>query len=348
MHTYRVIDGDGHCVERDAELAEHAEYLGKPLRGASGIGAMPLFPSLDGWFRVASDKLSAGDAESWGRFLDKTRIEATVLHPTSGLAFGLVQDPDWSASLARAYNDWLFHRYLKVDRRFHGLALLPLHRPQLGAVELRRAVTELGMKGAVLPTSTVLNRGYGDPHFYPIYEEAQRLGCVLTLHGAPSKGMGFDFFDTFIKVHTLEHPIAMMIQFTSMMFDGVFERFPDVRFAFFEAGIGWVPYMMDRMDEEYERRGKRWAPLLKKAPSEYVRSGNLYFSAEVEEKMLPYAASVVGEDVIMFASDFPHERDHEEFLGDIGVLVERGDVSDQLKRKVLFDNANRCYKLGLD
>jgi uncharacterized protein len=345
--NFRVIDADGHCVERDAELAEYAEYLGMPLKGSGGIGAMPFFPSLDGWFRVASDKLTAGDPETWVRFLDETGMETTVLHPTSGLAFGLVQDPDWSESLARAYNDWLSERYMKRDPRMKGVALLPLHRPAKAAEELRRAVEELGMLGAVLPASTVLGKSYGHKDFHPIFEEAQRLGCVITLHGAPSRGMGFDHFDKFIQTHTLEHPFAIMIQFTSLMFEGVFELFPDLRFAFFEAGIGWVPYMLDRMNEEFERRGRRWAPVLTREPSEYVKHGNIYFSAEVEEGSIEYAASVIGEDRIVFASDFPHERDYEEFKGDSGVLIERDDVSEGLKRKILFDNANRFFRLEL-
>lgn len=344
---HRVIDSDGHCVERDAEIAEYAAYRGVPLKGSGGIGAMPFFPSLDGWFRVASDKLAAGDPDTWIRFLDETGIEATVLHPTSGLAFGLVQDPCWSESLARAYNDWLAARYMKADPRMKAVALVPLHRPEKAVDELRRAVEELGMCGAVLPAATVLGKSYGHRDFHPIFKEAERLDCVITFHGAPSKGLGFDHFDKFIQVHTLEHPFAIMIQFTSMMFEGVFELFPDVRFAFFEAGIGWVPYMLDRMNEEYEKRGRRWAPLLTREPAAYVEHGNVYFSAEVEEGTIEYAATVVGEDRIMFASDFPHERDYEEFKEDPGILAARTDVSDALKTKILFDNANRFYRLGL-
>jgi uncharacterized protein len=347
MDGYRIIDCDGHCVERDVELAAHADYLGKPLGGSPGVGSMPLFPSLDGWFRAASDKLSNGDPDSWLDLFRATGIELTVLHPTSGLAFGLIQDADWSVSMSRAYNNWLHQRYMRVDPRFHGLALISLHRPKEAAQELRRAVRELGMKGAVLPASTCLGLSYGHPHFYPIYEEAQKLGCVLTVHGAPSKGMGFDHFDTFIKVHTLEHPVAILIQFTSLMFDGVFCRFPELRWGFFEAGVGWVPYMMDRMDEEFEKRGKRWAPSLHRPPSEIVREAPLYFSAEVEEKTLPYAAKIVGADRIMFASDFPHERDHQDFFGDAKVLIAREDLSDDFKRAMLFDNANRFYRFGL-
>ena len=63
----------------------------------------------------------------------------------------------------------------------------------------------------------------------------------------------FDFFNKFLHVHTLEHPFAILIQFTHMVFEGVLNRFPKLRVAFLEAGSGWLPYMMDRMDEEMEK-----------------------------------------------------------------------------------------------
>lgn len=341
---YRVIDADGHVTERDQELAEYAEYRGESLHSQARVGVAPFFPSLDGWFR-SSMKRPAGDVEQWLQFLDETGIELTFLYPTSGLGFGLVQDHDWATSLARAYNDWLYHRYMKVSPKLRGLALVPVHDVSAAVQELRRAVQELGMPGAVLPAATMLGKAYGHKDFHPLYEEARRLNAVLAIHGAPSRGFGFDFFDKFISTHTLEHPVAIFIQFTSMMFDGVFEYFPEVRFAFLEAGAGWVPYMMDRMDEEYERRGQRWCPYLTKSPSEYIRSGNVYFSCEVEEKTLPFVIQSIGEDRLFFASDFPHERDRHQFQGDIPHFTSRTDLSETVKRKILFDNAQRFYVL---
>jgi predicted TIM-barrel fold metal-dependent hydrolase len=98
----------------------------------------------------------------------------------------------------------------------------------------------------------------------------------LTIHGAPSRGMGFDFFNKFLHVHTPEHPFAILIQFTHMVFEGVFVRFPKLRVAFLEAGCGWLPYMMDRMDEEMEKPYRVQAPLLKQKPSELIRNGQIW------------------------------------------------------------------------
>ena len=100
--------------------------------------------------------------------------------------------------------------------------------------------------------------------------------------------------------------------------------------------------MMDRMDENYERR-RRWCPVLTKRPSDYVRDGNIYFSCEVEERTLPTVLQLVGEDRIFFASDYPHERHKGEFYGDIDELSAREDLSDTQKHKVLYANAERFY-----
>ncbi|HLI27734.1 MAG TPA: amidohydrolase family protein [Chloroflexota bacterium] len=347
MSQFRVIDADGHCVEREDQIAEYVVYRGRPLHGIeSGVGAMPMFPSLDGWYRPAGDALAAGNPTAWQRFLDDTSIETTVLYPTAGLAYGLIQDREWAIALGRAYNDWLYHEFLRRDPRFKAMALIPIHDPPTAAAELRRAVTELGLSGAVLPAATGLFKGYGHRDFDPIYAEAERLDVPLAIHGAPSKGMGFDWFDKFIQTHTLEHPVALMIQLVSMLFDGVFDRFPRLRVAFLEAGCAWVPFMMDRLDEEFERRGARWCPDLQRTPSETLTSGQIWVTCEVEERSLPYVVERLGADYIMFPSDYPHERQREQFLGDIPEFVARTDLSDAVKEKILYHNARRFY--GLD
>ena len=133
-----------------------------------------------------------------------------------------------------------------------------------------------------------------------------------------------------------------MRQLVSMIFEGVFESFPKLRFGCLECGVGWVPWLMDRMDEEQERKG-RYSPNCKRKPSDYLRSGNIFFAAEVGESALPLAAQVLGPDAIIWASDYPHERDQRDFTEDIPTLTRRNDVSEELKRKIFFDNTLRFY-----
>jgi hypothetical protein len=183
----------------------------------------------------------------------------------------------------------------------------------------------------------------GDESFAPVYEEAQRLDTMLGIHASGSHlgGAGVDLFPRFIQAHTCSHAFGQMRQLTSIVFEGVPERFPDVRLAFLEAGCGWAPYWMERMDDEYGKRAAE-APVLKRKPSDYVRGGRVFFSCEADEWLLPQAVKLVGESQIVYASDFPH-WDHS-FPQSIDEIRDRGDLTDAQKRKILGENARRLYQ----
>lgn len=341
MNQYRAIDADGHVMEHPMEIREYLE----PPYGTLPWTTHSMFPAVDGFVRGFSRLTEEDDpnAERWVAFLDNCGIQEAYLYPSVALACGLIQDREWAAVLARAYNQWVHERFMTADSRLRALAVIPVQNVPAAVGELRRAVVELGMPGAVLPSVNVFDRHYGHRDYDPLYDEAQRLGCALAIHGTVSQRIGIDNSDNLFKTITLEHPLSQLIQFTDMMAEGVFARFPKLRFAFLEAGAGWVPYMMDRMDEGYERRGKRWCQVLTKKPSEYVREGNIYFSCEVEEKTLPTVLHLVGEDKILFASDYPHERRKGEFYADIDELLAREDLTQAQKEKVLYQNASRFY-----
>ena len=121
--------------------------------------------------------------------------------------------------------------------------------------------------------------------------------------------------------------------------------FPHLKMAFLEAGVGWVPYLMERLDEKYEKLPQQ-APLLSKEPSYYVKNHPIYFSCELEEKILPYVLGLGLEKKIMYPSDYPHERPTlEEFLADIPRFRARKDLSDEIKKLILRDNCIDFYSL---
>jgi predicted TIM-barrel fold metal-dependent hydrolase len=132
-----------------------------------------------------------------------------------------------------------------------------------------------------------------------------------------------------------------MIELTSIVFEGVLERFPKLILAALEAGCQWIPFLMDRMDMEYGHRSPQ-APLLKKKPSEYMTSGQIYYHAELWEPMLPHVIERIGEDLIIYASDYPHEPDLAQV---IRKFEARKDLSDTAKRKILSDNGKRFYNM---
>ncbi|ETW95038.1 MAG: hypothetical protein ETSY2_48715, partial [Candidatus Entotheonella gemina] len=220
-----------------------------------------------------------------------------------------------------------------MSPRLKAVALLPLQDPEEAVKELTRAVTELQLVGAMLPADGPFL--LGKSMFDPVYVEAQRVGTMLAIHaGGSLRGRGLDeyLFDRFLQAHILSHSGAQMRQMTSIILEGVPERFPDVRLAFLEAGCTWVPYWMDRMDEEFEFRGKVDAPWLKKKPSEYVQDANIFVACEPEERLLPEAIRLIGSNSIVFASDYPHWDGS--FPESLWELEGRKDLSEQEKTQI--------------
>lgn len=347
---YRIIDADGHVMELDAELAE---YIGPPYDGLEWHRSYSFWPGLtaDGYLRSLRRPggwVGGGvgpTAQDWLRFLDQNGIERTILYPTQGLTHGFIRDPDWAVALARAYNDWIYNRFMRVSPRLVAVALLPVQDIGEAVKELRRCVTQLGMPGAVLPAVIHGGRTVAGPEFDPLWAAAEELDVPISTHGGTTLALGLEGIGANFTVgHLLEHPFAQMRQLGAMIFEGVFERFPRLRYGCLECGIGWVPYFMDRMDEEQERKGQ-YSPQCKRKPSEYVRSGNIFFAAEVGEAALPLAIEYIRPDIILWASDYPHERDQRDFSGDIPELLERTDVSDVVKRQIWYDNPTRFYRL---
>lgn len=337
-----IIDGDGHVRERDPELVE---FLDEPYRSADTILNFPFFPSLDGFQRgavgarrgVQQGRITATE---WVDFLDQTGIESTVLYPTAGLSCGLIQDPEWAVAVSRGYNSWFHETYHRTNSRLKGVAMLPLQDIDAAILELRRAVTKLGAVGGMLPANggeMGIRKPLGDKSFWPLYEEAEKLGCALSVHGAPSIGLGINFLADVPSANILEHPLAQMIQFTSMMRSGMFDKFKSLRVAYLEADTGWVPYMVDRL------KGKLPDGAIE--PTELITSGRVFFSVEADEQSLAYTIDRFGDECIIYASDFPHVFKTEQVREELDELLGRDDIREESLSKILRDNAISLYQL---
>ncbi len=334
-----VIDADGHITEEDSQLKE---YMDSPYRNRRAI----LYPS-DNWDRSLGGTLGtrARDAKSWLDAMDQGGVSTAVLFPTSGLSIGWIREPDYAAALCKAWNNFVSEKFQKVSPRLKGVALVPFQDVSEGVKELRRAIKELRLVGVMLP-AVGLRKPLGHQDYWPIYEEAEKLDCMVGVH-ATVRGPHYfagELFDQFIDVHTISHPFAQMIQMTSIILRGVLDRFPRLRVAFMEAGCSWVPYWMGRLDEEWEKRGQAEAPHCKKKPSEYVRSGRVYLHAEDYEPLVGATAQILSPQVLYYASDWPHWDN--EFPENIDHMQSRKDLSDELKRQILSGTARRLY--GLD
>ncbi len=335
--TTPVIDGDGHIYERDEDIRP---YLRSKYPDVM-LDTYYLFPTLDGWRRGLPPRGHRYDARGWSEFMDHAKISESVIYPTMGLGFGFTRDPGWAADLAAAYNDYVSDHFLKRNARLKAVALIPVQDPQAAAKELTRAVNDLGMVGGLLPAPG-LSAGYGDPMFDPIYAEAQRLGVPVAIHGAArAHGVGINIDHVGAdggQAFVLAHAFAQMTQFTHMIYGLVFDRFPDLKAVFLEAGCGWVPYLIERIDRNTAGKGRKLA-------SEQVRNHPIYFHAELAEReVLPFSVSVVGEDRFIYASDFPHEPD-DEVIELLEEFREREDLSESAKRKIVYDNIKALYSI---
>ncbi len=332
------IDADGHIRDED-ELVRR--YMDEPYASR---------PRLSGGIRDGYDNTLGGtlgtrnvDPTVWLDAMDRGGLEQAVLYPTNSLSAGWFREPDFAVARARGYNDFLAEEYLKFNPRFQGVALLPIQDPVEAAKELRRAVTELGMVGGMLAEGPY---AFGKPEFDPIFAEAEKLGTMLAVHGGGRLTGSVDEFliDRFVQVHSLGHAFTQMKQFVSIILEGVPEKFPDLKLAFLEAGCGWVPYMLDRMDERYHFRGHVDCPNLTKTPSEYVADGHIYVSCEAEERLLPEVLRIIGEEVVVYASDFPHWD--AEYPSNIQHLSSREDLTASQRSKITSHNARTLYGLS--
>jgi len=177
----RIIDADGH-VNDYAGGDEIAKFMPEGNRSSE------VFPVLDHlhfqYLRKYREPIGNPDSKDWDEFLEKSGIECTVVYPSAGLAVGRIVDSEWAIAACRAYNNWLHEKFVSVSGRIKGMALIPVQDVEAGASELRRAVTDLGMCGAMLPSNGEGIKGHlGSRVYWPIYEEAEKLGCCLAVHG---------------------------------------------------------------------------------------------------------------------------------------------------------------------
>ncbi|GAA4966970.1 hypothetical protein GCM10023205_34580 [Yinghuangia aomiensis] len=255
-------------------------------------------------------------------------------------------DPELQAAMARAYNRWGQEMRETSGHRVHVSGPVPLVDIGRAVEEVAHAYETLGTRCFWARPNPFDGRTLGDRYYDPLWEALQDLGVAFGTHefmGLKGQSFGHDRYKTFTEWHTVVHPFETMGVITSMIVHGVFERFPRLRVAYLEAGCGWLPSWLHRIDEQLEMAGEREFPELTMNATGYFRR-NGWISTECED---PFVADVVrwmGDDRILFESDFPHPDSKfphttEEFLGQ-GAHI----LSDASKRKILWDNPVDFYR----
>jgi uncharacterized protein len=241
--------------------------------------------------------------------MDEWGIESAVVFPTIGILPFPTDDHDLANAYCRAYNNWMTEFCQTVPDRFIPVALVNFYDVDEACRELAICIKR-GFRAVFVPPETVEGKRPADPHFDPIWslcQEADIPACFHVIVRFGGAGVPFAAWHA-----TTPGPLfgfgmggtgQLMPAIASVVTDGLFERFPRLKVVSVEAGCGYAPYLMDRLDAKYE--AFRDTLDLPKRPSEYIRN-NVYFVAEQGERTIDEALSLVGEDRILWGSDYPH------------------------------------------
>jgi predicted TIM-barrel fold metal-dependent hydrolase len=220
------------------------------------------------------------------------------------------RNPDLSAAMARAVNDWQVAEWLEPEPRLRGGIVVPQDAPDLAVVEIERRAGDKRFVQVIM--STRPNETLGARKYWPIYRAAAEAGIPIGLHpvgysaGKPSSGTGWPSF--YFQEHYTFVPGAQALV-SSLVIEGVFEAFPTLKIGIIEGAFSWVPALKWRMDKHFDTFHKE-VPHLKKKPSEYVRDHFWFATQPMEEpKNARDIADVIDEigwDRVMYSSDYPH------------------------------------------
>src|SRR6266508_6437828 len=239
--------------------------------------------------------------------LETERIDHQLIFPT-GISLPTTTEGELGAALCQAYNNWVAGLVKGYEDRFWPVAMIQAGCPEEMPAELRRCVNELGFKTAHL-VSYCGDRNLDDPSFFPYYEEAERLGVPLFCHPNGHIGPITERFGNFLAMHVLGRPTNCTQALVGLVCGGVFEKFPNLKVAFFECSSEWPLYWMHRMDDDFEwlkDDQHRHMPIhLSMPPSEYVKR-NCYITCEADEEYLGAALEEVPETHVLMATDYPH------------------------------------------
>jgi predicted TIM-barrel fold metal-dependent hydrolase len=283
-------------------------------------------------------------------FLNAEGIYAQVIYPTLGLLWeGEVADPFLADALCRAYNIWAFELCASHKDCLFPAAHISMRDPQLAIKELER-VAKLGRHSIFLAAMPINGRSWRHPDFDPIWAAAQDLNVSVGIHlASPSEYTGSQFYRDrdpgfmYVTMNIIQDPRQCL---TTMVYDGVFERYPKLQAGSVEMELSWVPYFLDRMDYNYTQRAREIAGARFKAdvlPSEFFHRH--FFLSFQEDQMGIRDRAVIGVASLLWGSDYPHQEStfpkSQEFLQDI-----LGDCTEAEWAKIVGGNAARVYNLN--
>lgn len=352
------MDGSTKVIDVDIHNELHSPmqlvpYLSEPWKSrvaSTGIG----MPGSGYWSPVGvmrTDCLppTGGPAASDPDFLVKDLVEPYNIEYAilTGHQMGIstMHDPDYAAAIASAYNDFLVEHWLPRHPSLYGSILISTIDPLLAAKEIERMAGHPKMVAIIMCSAQ--RAPLGQRQFHPIYEAAERHGLPVAIHPGNEGAGGMPpptpsgYPTRYIEWHTCLSQ-NYMTHTVSLVCEGVFEKFPGLRFSMLEGGVAWIPHLMWRLDKNYKAL-RAQVPWLKRMPSEYIRDHCMFSTQPIEEPENPKDLLAIfdlidAENFLMFSSDYPH------WDNDAPTEILKR-LRPEARRKIFYENAKRWYRL---
>ncbi|MFN0089745.1 MAG: amidohydrolase family protein [Acidimicrobiales bacterium] len=377
---YRMIDVDTHVTEpadlwtsrAPARFRDRVPYIDTDRRGRQAwylegrrIASVG-FTAVAGWTEPLSEggpltmeqlHPASYDASARLRYMDSEGIWAMVLYPNVGgfgsQGFLKLGDAELMLACVQAYNDFQTEWASADPRRLLPITATPFWDVPAAVEEIRRG-HELGHRG-VLFTGEPEAFGLpflGDRHWDPLWAAAQELGAPISLH-IGSGDFEKDFSPERIRTYGFQAAYARVstnlfmgngAHLCDLLLSGVLARFPELQVVSVESGIGWVPFLLEALDHQFQEADVRRArPELDLLPSEYF-ARQVYACYWFEQIGPQRLIDCIGANRIMIETDFPHPTC---LYGNVWERIDGGlaGQSEEVRRKILWENAARLYRV---
>ena len=363
-----IIDGDGHFFETE-EIFE--KYMGPALRnyrprlliddqghnfwvvdgqtpykrpsikgaGAPGTAAPP-GQALQSARRATPGSQTLTNLKERLDDLDRENIDIQFIYPSFLLHVNSWPDGILAMEVCRAYNTWLVEACNRAPERLKAVGVVSLQDPDGAAKELSR-LRDLRVT-AVMINGTAGAKRLDHPDHDIFFAAADRLKMPVAVHFSLQFPVVDKLFEHHFPNRVLAGILPIMAGLTSVLCSGLLDRYKNLKFAFLEGGISWVPAHVERMNDHFENPRYGARDLISHAPSEYLKSGRIFFGCEGNEPFLGRVVEEVGEDLFIFSSDYPHADRTE---GTARLLRDRADIPVTVREKLLEHNARRFYGL---
>jgi uncharacterized protein len=301
--------------------------------------SQPLASRRDSW--PPGGGLPASDLDFMReQHLDLYGIEYGIMNPLSPTGQG-EQNDELSAAMAFAANEDQLARWNAREPRLKASVVIPYENGELAVQEIRRRAGDRRFAHVLFLSRT--SELLGKRRYWPIFEAAVEAGLPVGVHvfGSSGRPMSNSGWPSFYIEEITEHSASLQASVASLIVEGVFERYPELRIVLIEAGFAWLPSLGWRLDQNWKRM-KDEVPHLRRAPSEYLREHFWVSTQPMEEAEDPdHVVDVmqwIGWDRILFASDYPHWDFDDPFL------ALPPSLSEERRGKIYSGNAKALYR----